>query len=150
MSHSTLFISYKRLLLRFEGDVLGWRASPFPSLPVLSGLLWPLELCSPTNPVWSNKTKLSWPTVDRRSFACALRLHFFPRLWKLIMNLLLLISSLPNRPLHLLCNHPTGTSKMSLYSVMTLRTKTLQHSWMGKMSIRCGLNGSRNLMDREI
>ena len=72
MSHSTLFISYKRLLLRFEGDGLGWRASPFPSLPVLSGFLWPLELCSPTNPVWLDKTKLSWPTVDRRSFACAL------------------------------------------------------------------------------
>ena len=57
---------------RFQRGRLGWRASPFPSLPVLSGLLWPLELCSSTNPVSSNKTKLSWPTVDRRSFACAL------------------------------------------------------------------------------
>ena len=75
------------------------------------------------------------------------RVHLFPRLWKLIMDLLLLISSLPNRPLHLLYNHPIETSKtsMSLCSVMTFRTKTLQHSRMERMSIRCGLNGSRNL-----
>ena len=50
----------------------GWRASPFPSLLGISGLLWPLELCSPTNPVWSNQTKLCWPTFDRQSSACAL------------------------------------------------------------------------------